>query len=143
MELILTVVCYLTVIGCVLFLPLLLFAALRYGAEKSRRYALGCAGTLLAVILLSGVVLYFKPIVYCPESYQITVSEHWEDSLANRHLPAEKGFWSAKVPFLAVINEITYADEHTLHMRTWWFPFGRSETGVNPDGLYSISSALH
>ena len=143
MELILTIICYLTGIGCVLLLPFLLFAALRYGADRSRKCALGSACILLAVILLCGCVLYIRPIAYCPKPYQSAVSDNWGDRLTAGQLPAESGFWSAQAPFLAVINEVTYADEHTLHVRTWWFPFGRSEIGVNSDGLYQITSALH
>ena len=143
MELIMTIICYLTVIGCVLFLPFLLFAALRYGADRSRKCALGSACILLVIILLCGCVLYVRPIAYCPAQYREVVSEHWQIHLTEGQLPAESGFWSVQAPFLAVINEVTYADEHTLHVRTWWFPFGRSEIGVNSDGLYPITSPLH
>ncbi len=143
MELIMSIICYLIVIGCILFLPFLLFAALRYGAEKSQKGAIGSACILLAVMLLCGCVLYVRPIAYCPTQYQEVVSDHWENRLSEGQQPAECGFWSAWVPFLAVINEVTYADKHTLHVRTWWFPFGRSETGVNPDGLFPIASSLH
>ena len=143
MELIMTIICYLTVIGCVWLLPFLLFAALRYGADRSRKCALGSACILLVTILLCGCVLYVRPISYCPKPYQSAVSDNWGDRLTAGQLPAESGFWSAKAPFLAIINEVTYADEYTLHVRTWWFPFGRSEIGVNSDGLYPITSALH
>lgn len=47
--------------------------------------------------------------------------------------------FSANIPSLAIINQVTYAAEGCVEVRTWYFPFGSCETGVNFDGLYSIN----
>ena len=137
MEVLLTVFMYLFLIGCVLFLPFLLYLCVRILRENKKRPALILAGILLCAEILMGGLLYHRPIYLCPETYAGYISEEKEADLRAGYIPARRGFWSANIPFFAVINEVTYAGEETIHVRTWYFPFGSCETGVNPDGLYS------
>ncbi len=138
MEVLLTVLAYLFVIGCVLLLPFMGFISVLVFQENKKRLALVLAGVLLGAELICGGILYFRPIYICPAIYESYINENRENRLKAGELPARRGFWSANIPGIAILNQVTYAAEDTVHVRTWYFPFGSTETGVNPDGLYSV-----
>ena len=142
MEVLLTIAAYLLVIGCILFIPFLLYLIVLVFWENRKRWALILAGVLLGAELICGGILYLQPFYSCPKIYAPYISEEQENSLRAGCLPASRGFWSANIPILAVANEVTYASEHTIHVRTWYFPFGSCETGVSPDGLFPVSYGL-
>lgn len=138
MEVLLTVFVYLLFTGCVLFLPFLLYLSARILRENTKRPALILAGILLGAEILLGGLLYHRPIYLCPETYSEYISEEKEDDLRAGYMPARRGFWSANIPFFAVVNEVTYAGEECVEVCTWYFPFGSTKTGVNFDGLYQM-----
>ena len=138
MEVLLTVAAYLFVIGCVLFLPFVLFVVVVVLAENRKRLALVLAGVLLGAELLCGAILYVRPLYSCPDVYAMYIEESRETWLKRGDLPARRGFWSARIPCLAVCNRVIYAAEDTVHVQTLYFPVGSCVTGVNSDGLYSV-----
>ncbi len=138
MEVIFTIVAYLFVLGSVLFLPFMLFLTVLCFWDNKKRLALLLAGALLGAELLCGGILYFRPFYSCPEIYAPYISEEQESRLKAGHGPAARGFWSGNIPSLAVFNKVTYASEHTIHVRTFYFPWGSSETGVSSDGLFPV-----
>ncbi len=141
MEVLITIAAYLFVIGAVLFLPLLLFITVlvfKSDWENIKRPALLLSGILLGAELICGGILYFRPFYSCPEIYAPYISEEQESRLKAGSAPAGRGFWSANIPALAVFNQVTFASEHTIHVRTFYFPWGSSETGVSEDGLFPV-----
>ena len=138
MEILLTVLAYLFVIGCVLFLPFVVYVCIRIGREKEKRLALLFAGILLGGEILSGCLLYHRPLYVCSEEYVVYISEEQDAKLRAGYLPANRGFLSSKIPLLAVVNLVTYAGEGCVEVCTWYFPCGVQKTGVNFDGLYSV-----
>ena len=139
MEVVLSVLVYLFIIGCVLLLPFLLYISVFVFSDNRKKLAFVLAAVLLGAELICGGILYIHPIYICPASYDVYISEEQEDNLKAGNLPAQHGFWSANIPSLAIINQVTYAAEGCVEIRTWYFPFGSCETGVNFDGLYSIN----
>ena len=138
MEVLFTIIAYLLVIGSVLFLPFLLFCTILCIRDDRKRLALRLAGVLLAAELICGGILFFRPIYSCPEIYEPYIGEEMEERLKFGSAPAGRGFWSINIPALAVSNKVTFASEDTVHVRTWYFPFITSETGVSPDGLFPV-----
>ena len=138
MEVVFTIAAYLFVIGSVLFLPLILFITILCFRDNKTQLALLLAGVLLGAELICVGILYFRPFYSCPEIYAPYISEEQESRLKAGSAPAERGFWSANIPALAVFNQVTFASEHTIHVRTFYFPWGSSETGVSEDGLFPI-----
>ena len=140
MELLLTIAAWLFVAGALFLLPFLLFVSLRFLAEKSHRAAFAAAGILLAAELIAGTVLYFRPIYVCPEEYAERIAQEREAAIQIGFSPGDRGFLSARLPLLAVVNEVIYVSENgeEIHVRTWYFPMGQSACGVSPDGLFSL-----
>ena len=133
----LTVLSSLLALGGLLILPALAFLTVS-GLFEKKRAALALAGLLLGAELIGGAVLYVRPLYFCPEEYAVSIGDELENRLREGELPARRGFWSSDQPCLAVCSRVTYAAENTVHVRTWYFPFGSCETGVNPDGLYPV-----
>lgn len=119
-------------LGALLLLPVLLFAA--FCVRKQKRAA-WVTSLLCAVVLFAAAAwLAFHPICRCPEELQpYMTEERWQEIRS-----ATGPVYNEHIPFFPAVITVKQADETELFWRVDWFPVGTSRKGLTPDGYTSV-----
>ncbi|MBQ8509211.1 MAG: hypothetical protein IJ493_04815 [Clostridia bacterium] len=130
METIIAVVAYLFVIFGFLFIPSFIAFVLCYCFEWKFKRAVRVL--LAALAIETGMIVYLSqhPIFICPGEYQ--------DYVERNGAPTRRGIYSSQIPLFVIANQVEYAGDGEVHVRTWYFPLGAVTMGVGRDGYFQL-----
>ena len=128
MEIFVSIIAWLFLLGALLALPALLYVCL--GLRRSKKTA-GVAALLCAAVIFFGAAcLAFHPVRCCPAELEpYLTEERWQEILS-----VTPPIFNTHLPFFPWRVAVERADESELYWRTDWFPAGTTRMGVTPDG---------
>lgn len=128
MEIFVSIIAWLFLLGALLALPSLLYVCLCLHRSKK---AAGMAALLCAAVIFAGAAcLAFHPVRCCPEELEpYLTEERWQEILS-----ATPPIWNWNLPFFPAVITIERATEDLLYWKVDWFPAGTTRMGVTPDG---------